>query len=228
MGSLSLELCLVPELEEQECVHLPERGGRRCLELHGDSGKVWWGRILAMEERDVNERVVEVADQERGHNEEEEQWIWRNGLLVRVKSRIEVLTKKVDSFNSSIEKTSNTNSPYLKDMMDLNTELTGYFSSLTDNVNIRDLFDFLSICFYEYEHFFKEFRSEIYLKVLILEIKYPIFIIIFPQGGRADRSPPSCLRHRVQRHQEDLGVHQQQHDQLYCLNEICHSSCIMY
>merc|ERR1712080_750316 len=103
----------------------------------------------------------EVADQERGHNEEEEQWIWRNGLLVRVKSRIEVLTKKVDSFNSSIEKTSNTNSPYLKDMMDLNTELTGYFSrhsflSLTDNVNIRDLFDFLSICFYEYEHFFKE------------------------------------------------------------------------
>ena len=63
----------------------------------------------------------------------------------------------MDSFNSSIEKTSNTNSPYLKvnydklfwplyltlnmedtliviltlplkDMMDLNTELTGYFS----------------------------------------------------------------------------------------------------
>merc|ERR1711962_452213 len=97
MGSslLSLELCLVPEVEEQECVHLPGRGGRRCLELHGDSGRVWWGRILAMEERDVNERVVEVADQERVHNEEEEQWIWRNGLLVRVKSRIEVLTKKV-------------------------------------------------------------------------------------------------------------------------------------
>merc|ERR1712047_163489 len=161
----------------QECVHLPDRGGRRCLELHGDSGKVW-GRILEMEERDVNERVVEVADQERGHNEEEEQWIWRNGLLVRVKSRIEVLTKKVDSFNSSIEKTSNTNSPYLKDMMDLNTELTGYFSSLTDNVNIRDLFDFLSICFYEYEHFFKEFRSEIYLKeeerTVLLPLAYDI------------------------------------------------------
>ena len=49
---------------------LPDQGGRCCLELHGDSGKVW-GRILAMEERDVNERVVEVADQERGHNEEE-------------------------------------------------------------------------------------------------------------------------------------------------------------
>ena len=70
-SALSLELCLVPELEEQEGVHLPDRGGRRCLELHGDSGKVWWGRILAMEERDVSERVVEVADQERGHNEEE-------------------------------------------------------------------------------------------------------------------------------------------------------------
>merc|ERR1711962_337822 len=168
-SSLSLELCLVPEVEEQECVPLPDRGGRRCLELHGDSGKVWWGRILAMEERDVHER---------GHNEEEEQWIWRNGLLVRVKSRIEVLTKKVDSFNSSIEKTSNTNSPYLKDMMDLNTELTGYFSSLTDNVNIRDLFDFLSICFYEYEHFFKEFRSEIYLKeeerTVLLPLAYDI------------------------------------------------------
>merc|ERR1711953_559398 len=159
-------------------VHLPDRGDRCCLELHGDRGKVWWGRNLAMEERDVNERVVEVADQERMHNEEEEQWIWRNGLLVRVKSRIEVLTKKVDSFNSSIEKTSNTNSPYLKDMMDLNTELTGYFSSLTDNVNIRDLFDFLSICFYEYEHFFKEFRSEIYLKeeerTVLLPLAYDI------------------------------------------------------
>ena len=108
----------------------------------------------------------------------------------------------------------------------LNPEI--HFLSLTDNVNIRDLFDFLSICFYEYEHFFKEFRSEIYLKVLILEMNYSIFIIILPQGGRADRPPPSCLRHRVQRHQEDLGVHQQQHDQLYCLNEKCHSSCIMY
>ena len=32
---------------------------------------MWWDRILAMEERDVNERVVEVADQERCHNEEE-------------------------------------------------------------------------------------------------------------------------------------------------------------
>ena len=51
-------------------MHLPDQGGRRCLELHGDSGKVWV-RILEMEERDVNERVVEVADQERGHNEEE-------------------------------------------------------------------------------------------------------------------------------------------------------------
>ena len=70
----------------------------------------------------------------------QEQWIWRNGLLVRVKSRIEVLTKKVimismaflitlmaksmgmvvmldiqvDSFNSSIERAGNADSPYLK------------------------------------------------------------------------------------------------------------------
>ena len=76
--------------------------------------------------------------------------------------------------------------------MDLNTELTGYFSrychqeiskcfinhsdifSLTDNVNIRDLFDFLSICFYEYEHFFKEFRSEIYLKEVERSVLLPL------------------------------------------------------
>ena len=54
-------------------------------------------------------------------------WIWRNGLLVRVKTRIEVLTKKVDSFNTHIEGAQSTSSPYLKDMMDLNTELKGYF-----------------------------------------------------------------------------------------------------
>jgi len=52
------------------------------------------------------------------------------------------------------------------------------FLSLTDNVNIRDLFDFLSICFYEYEHFFKEFRSEIYLKeeerTVLLPLAYDI------------------------------------------------------
>jgi len=70
-----------------------------------------------MEERDVSgERgeVAESTEQERIQNEEEEQWIWRNGLLVRVKSRIEVLTKKVDSFNSSIERAGNADSPYLK------------------------------------------------------------------------------------------------------------------
>jgi len=52
-----------------------------------------------MEERDVSEDREEEeeasTEQERIQNEEEEQWIWRNGLLVRVKSRIEVLTKKV-------------------------------------------------------------------------------------------------------------------------------------
>ena len=58
----------------------------------------------------------------------QEMWIWRNGLLVRVKTRIEVLTKKVDSFNTQIEGAQSPSSPYLKDMMDLNTELTGYFS----------------------------------------------------------------------------------------------------
>merc|ERR1712045_719 len=45
---------------------------------------------------------------------------------------------------------------YLKDMLDLNTELIGYLSSITDNVNVRALFDFLTICYCEYDHFFKD------------------------------------------------------------------------
>ena len=83
--------------------------------------------------------------------------------MVRTKNQIDQLTKKVEVFNSSIEK-SKSGSSYLKDMLDLNTELTGYFSAITDNVNVRDLFDFLTICFYEYEHFFKENREQILLK----------------------------------------------------------------
>ena len=93
----------------------------------------------------------------------QELYIWKNGLVVRTKNQIEQLTKKVEVFNSSIEK-SKSGSSYLKDMLDLNTELTGYFSAITDNVNVRDLFDFLTICFYEYEHFFKENREQILLK----------------------------------------------------------------
>jgi len=95
--------------------------------------------------------------------DEEEFYIWRNGLVVRTKKQIEVLTKKVEMFNTSIEK-SESKSAYLKDMLDLNTELTGYFSAITDNLNVRDLFDFLTICFYEYEHFFKENREQIFMK----------------------------------------------------------------
>ena len=90
-------------------------------------------------------------------------YIWKNGLVVRTKNQIEVLTKKVEMFSTNIER-SGSRSSYLKDMLDLNTELTGYFSAITDNVNVRDLFDFLTICFYEYEHFFKENREQILMK----------------------------------------------------------------
>ena len=83
--------------------------------------------------------------------------------MVRTKHQIEVLTKKVEIFNSNIER-SGSQSSYLKDMLDLNTELTGYLSAITDNVNVRDLFDFLTICFYEYEQFFKENSEQILLK----------------------------------------------------------------
>eukprot|EP00092_Neocalanus_flemingeri_P045652 GFUD01051104.1.p1 GENE.GFUD01051104.1~~GFUD01051104.1.p1 ORF type:complete len:143 (+),score=41.11 GFUD01051104.1:113-541(+) len=114
---------------------------------------------------------------ESPHVDEEEVWIWKNGLVVRTKSQIEVLTKKVEIFNCSIEKI-DSRSGYLKDMLDLNTELTGYFSSITDNVNIRDLFDFLTICFCEYDHFFKENQEQIFLneeeKNVLLPIAYDI------------------------------------------------------
>jgi len=109
--------------------------------------------------------------------DDEEMWIWKNGLVVRTKNQIEVLTKKVEIFNSSIESIGSS-SGYLKDMLDLNTELTGYFSAITDNVNVRDLFDFLTICFYEYEHFFKENREQILMKeeekTVLLPIAYDI------------------------------------------------------
>jgi len=105
----------------------------------------------------------EVIVMEAPDVDDEEMWIWKNGLVVRTKNQIDVLTKKVETFNSNIEK-SGSGSSYLKDMLDLNTELTGYFSAITDNVNVRDLFDFLTICFYEYEHFFKENREHILMK----------------------------------------------------------------
>ena len=93
----------------------------------------------------------------------QDQYIWKNGLVVKTKNQIVVLTKKVEMFSTNIE-SSGSRSSYLKDMLDLNTELTGYFSAITDNVNVRDLLDFLTICFYEYEHFFKENREQILMK----------------------------------------------------------------
>ena len=50
---------------------------------------------------------------------------------------------------------------YLKDMLDLNTELIGYLNAIGDNVNVRDLSDFLTICFCEYDSFFKDHREQI-------------------------------------------------------------------
>lgn len=102
-----------------------------------------------------------MESQERSYqNEEEDQWVWKNGLCVRIKERIQLLAKKLHRFSSAIEASSQqSTSTLLKDVIDLNTELTGYFGALADNVNIRDLFDFLTICFYEYEHFFKDHQA---------------------------------------------------------------------
>ena len=79
--------------------------------------------------------------------------------------QISVLTMKVEQFNVKIcdiggpEVTSSSN--YLKGMLDLNTELIGYLSAIGDNVNVRDLSDFLTICFCEYDSFFKDHREQI-------------------------------------------------------------------
>ena len=90
-------------------------------------------------------------------------WIWKNGLVVKTKTLIEALTEKVEKFNNNIEGVGK-RSGYLQDMLDLNTEITGYLGSLTDNVNVRDLFDFLTMCFCEYDHFFREHQEEILLE----------------------------------------------------------------
>merc|ERR1711874_793903 len=89
--------------------------------------------------------------------EEEEQYIWKNGLVVKTKSQISVLTQKVEQFNVKIcdvggpEVTTSRN--YLKDMR--------YLNAIGDNVNVRDLSDFLTICFCEYDSFFKDHREQI-------------------------------------------------------------------
>ena len=109
----------------------------------------------------------------------QDRWIWKNGLVVRTKNQIDVLTKKVEIFNSNIEKVGN-GSGYLKDMLDLNTELTGYFSAITDNVNVQDLFDFLTICYCEYEHFFNENRDQILIKEEEKNVLFPLaYDIVF-------------------------------------------------
>ena len=87
------------------------------------------------------------------------------GAVVKTKSQISVLTQKVEQFNVKIcdvggpEVTTSRN--YLKDMLDLNTELIGYLNAIGDNVNVRDLSDFLTICFCEYDSFFKDHREQI-------------------------------------------------------------------
>merc|ERR1711994_1164495 len=86
-------------------------------------------------------------------------WIWKNGMVIRTKRLMEGLTMKVEKFNSLLESVGATS--YRKDMLDLNCELIEYFGSITDNFDVRDLFDFLTMSFCEYEHFFKEHKEDI-------------------------------------------------------------------
>ena len=63
-------------------------------------------------------------------------------------------------------------------MLDLNCELIEYFQSITDNFDVRDLFDFLTMSFCEYEHFFREHEDDILSKkeerTVLLPIAYDI------------------------------------------------------
>jgi len=92
--------------------------------------------------------------------DDEAAWIWKNGLVVRTKVLTNVLIKKVEKFNYKMESLGK-RTGYLKDMEDLNLEIAEHLESLTDNVDIRDLFDFLTMCFCEYDHFYKENKEEI-------------------------------------------------------------------
>ena len=112
----------------------------------------------------------------------QEQWIWKNGLVVRMKTQIANLTRKVEDFNLKICNIGGTrvvsDGGYLKDMLGLNTDLIGYLSAIKDNVNVRDLFDFLTICYCEYDHFFKDHRTEIVAqhqqRTVLLPLAYDI------------------------------------------------------
>jgi len=103
---------------------------------------------------DGNENQVESRQADN-----EGPWIWKNGMVVRTKRLMEGLTKKVEKFNRLLESVGATS--YRKDMLDLNCELIEYFGSITDNFDVRDLFDFLTMSFCEYEHFFKEHKEDI-------------------------------------------------------------------
>ena len=89
-------------------------------------------------------------------------WVWKNGMVVRTKVLNNILIKKVKKLNSKIKRI-DSNSIFLKDMMELNMEIVEHLGSLTDTVNVRDLFDFLTMCFCEYDHLYRENKEDILL-----------------------------------------------------------------
>ena len=87
-------------------------------------------------------------------------WIWKNGMVVRTKLLTNVLIKKVEKFNCKMECLGK-RTGYLKDMEDLNLEIADHLESIPDNLDIHDQFDFLTMCFCEYDHFYKEIKEKI-------------------------------------------------------------------
>ena len=193
----------------------------------------------------------------------QEQWIWRNGLLVRVKSRIEVLTKKVTilMLNKKKERCSggqlqqlhresrqcwlsipqggflkNKTNQIFSDTNDkwnwLNTHATStghdgpqyWADRLLQQVRLSNSsVSETSLIFYfqpdgqcEYSRPFW-LPLHLFLRIRALFQRVPLWNL--PEGGWKDCPPPTCLWHCLQRHQEDPGVHQQQHHQLYCLKK---------
>ena len=116
-----------------------------------------------------------------------------------MKTQISTLTIKVENFNVKICSVGGQDvvrtGGHLKDMLDLNTELIGYLSSLTDNVNVRDLFDFLTICYCEYDHFFKDHRREItserQQRTVLLPLAYDI---VFSANAQSSKHPDNLTK----------------------------------
>ena len=100
-----------------------------------------------------------------------------------MKTQLSILTNKVEHFNNKIFSVGGqdivSTGGYLKDTLDLNTELIDQVSSLEDNVNVRDLFDYLTFCICQYEDIYESFEEEITSESQQRTVLLPLAYIVF-------------------------------------------------